>query len=92
MTDDAAGRRSAPKIAADGLDDLTDEVLPALIARLRASRLGELEVRTADWRVRLRRDGKAAGDPVSRPAAAASGGAFRTPSTGTARLYRYLAR
>jgi len=41
---------------APGLDGLTEDVLPALIARLRASRLGELEVRTADWRVRLRRD------------------------------------
>lgn len=35
---------------------LTEDVLPALIARLRASRLGELEVRSDGWRVRLRRD------------------------------------
>jgi biotin carboxyl carrier protein len=41
---------------ATDLDALTDEVLPALIARLRASRLGELEVSSAGWRVRLRRD------------------------------------
>jgi acetyl-CoA carboxylase biotin carboxyl carrier protein len=41
---------------ATDLDALTDEVLPALIARLRASRLGELEVASAGWRVRLRRD------------------------------------
>jgi len=40
----------------DGLEPLTEEVLPALIARLRASRLGELEVRTDSWRIRLRRD------------------------------------
>jgi biotin carboxyl carrier protein len=39
-----------------GLEAVTEEVLPALIARLRSSRLGELEVRTGDWRVRLRRD------------------------------------
>lgn len=39
-----------------GIHGLTEEILPALIARLRASRLAELEVRTADWRVRLRRD------------------------------------
>jgi acetyl-CoA carboxylase biotin carboxyl carrier protein len=45
-----------PETSAPGLDDLTDSILPALIARLRASRLGELEVRTPDWRVRLRRD------------------------------------
>jgi biotin carboxyl carrier protein len=42
--------------ATTGIDDLTTEILPALIARLRASRLGELEVRTSGWRVRLRRD------------------------------------
>jgi biotin carboxyl carrier protein len=34
---------------------LADEVLPALIARLAVSELGELEVRDGDWRVRLRR-------------------------------------
>ncbi len=38
-----------------GLEALTDEVLPALIARLRASRLGELEVRSGGWHIRLRR-------------------------------------
>jgi acetyl-CoA carboxylase biotin carboxyl carrier protein len=37
------------------VEALTDEILPALIARLRASRLGELEVRSDGWRVRLRR-------------------------------------
>ncbi|HSL97438.1 MAG TPA: biotin/lipoyl-containing protein [Candidatus Deferrimicrobiaceae bacterium] len=34
---------------------LTDELLPALIAKLATTRLGELEVREGDWRVRLRR-------------------------------------
>ncbi len=48
-----------------GLYDLADDVLPALIARLRSSRLGELEVRTDAWRVRLRREGV----PVTRTAA-----------------------
>lgn len=58
MSDDPTGqvptreRFSLP----DGLEPLTEEVLPALIARLRASRLGELEVRTDSWRIRLRRD------------------------------------
>jgi acetyl-CoA carboxylase biotin carboxyl carrier protein len=43
----------------DGLEALTDEILPALVARLRASRLAELEVRSDGWRVRLRRDSRA---------------------------------
>ena len=34
---------------------LADDVLPALVARLEASALGELEVRDAGWRVRLRK-------------------------------------
>ncbi|HSM33094.1 MAG TPA: hypothetical protein VK987_03305, partial [Anaerolineae bacterium] len=65
---DQAARRTPPganESPGHALDELTDEVLPALIARLRASRLGELEVRTADWRVRLRRDGS---PRMSRPA------------------------
>jgi biotin carboxyl carrier protein len=45
-----------PAAAIVDLDGLTGEILPALIARLRASRLAELEVRSAGWRVRLRRD------------------------------------
>jgi hypothetical protein len=54
----------------NGLDALADEVLPALIARLRASRLGELEVRSDGWRVRLRRDVSAS---RNRPATPGSG-------------------
>jgi acetyl-CoA carboxylase biotin carboxyl carrier protein len=48
--------------AADGLPGahpltrVTDELLPALVARLGVSGLGEIEVREGDWRVRLRRD------------------------------------
>jgi biotin carboxyl carrier protein len=34
---------------------LTDELLPALIAKLSTTQLGELEVREGDWHVRLRR-------------------------------------
>jgi biotin carboxyl carrier protein len=34
---------------------LTEELLPALIAKLGSTRLGELEVREGDWHVRLRR-------------------------------------
>ena len=72
MTHETAGR--PPASDADepgaGLEGLTEEVLPALIARLRASRLGELEVRTADWRVRLRRDPSARTRAASTPAPA----------------------
>jgi acetyl-CoA carboxylase biotin carboxyl carrier protein len=51
MSDDADGRQVATPFEA-----VIADVIPALAARLRASGLGELEVRTADWRVRVRRD------------------------------------
>jgi biotin carboxyl carrier protein len=52
---------------------LADEVLPALAARLGASGLGELEVRGAGWRVRLRRQpSPAEGSTETTPARAAS--------------------
>ena len=62
MTDEPARRTPAPDIDDPnvGLDVLTEEILPAFIARLRASRLGELEIRSDGWRVRLRRDGAVA--------------------------------
>lgn len=58
MSDEPVGQdpASAGTEPADGIEALTEEVLPALIARLRASRLGELEVRSDGWRIRLRRD------------------------------------
>jgi biotin carboxyl carrier protein len=75
VTDETSGRPAAgddePR---GGLQAVTDDILPPLIARLRASRLGEIEVRTAEWRVRLRRD----------PAAtnrSSSGLAGRSPGT-----------
>ncbi len=37
------------------IDALADELIPALIAKLGASGLGEIEVREGDWRIRLRR-------------------------------------
>ena len=40
---------------------LAEELLPALIARLGASGLGEIELREGDWKVRLRRPAAAAG-------------------------------
>jgi biotin carboxyl carrier protein len=39
------------------IDRLADELLPALVAKLAASGLGELDVREGDWRVRLRMPG-----------------------------------
>lgn len=75
MTDETAARTPASSgdEAMGGLEDLTDDVLPALIARLRASRLGEVEVRTADWRIRLRRDSQASPRSGSPARAAVAG-------------------
>ncbi len=44
----------------DAIDRLAEELLPALIAKLSATGLGELEVRQGGWRVRLRRPADAA--------------------------------
>jgi biotin carboxyl carrier protein len=55
------GGRRADAATADRLADhaaiahLTDELLPALIAKLSTTQLGELEVREGAWQVRLRR-------------------------------------
>src|SRR6186997_1532602 len=64
-----AEERSAAERAADhaAIDRLADGLLPALIAKLGATGLGELEVREGDWRVRLRR-------PADAPVGTASGG------------------
>ncbi|MFP5343527.1 MAG: acetyl-CoA carboxylase biotin carboxyl carrier protein [Candidatus Limnocylindria bacterium] len=61
--------RSAVERAADhaAIDRLTTELLPALIAKLGATGLGELEVQEGPWRVRLRRPAGA------RPAASSPG-------------------
>lgn len=87
MTDEAAPRDGTGEGLDDamGVESLTSEVLPALIARLRAGRLGELEVRTADWRVRLRRDPAARlrGSGVS--AAGAAPAVEEAPTTSVAR-------
>jgi biotin carboxyl carrier protein len=66
---------------------LTDELLPALIARLGVSGLGELEVRNASWRVRLRREA-ASGKPPEAPAVRhadelATGTSHPAPGRGT---------
>jgi biotin carboxyl carrier protein len=49
--------RTAEERAADhaAIDRLSEQLLPALIAKLGATGLGELEVREGGWRVRLRR-------------------------------------
>lgn len=64
--------RSAAERAADhaAIVRLSDELLPALIAKLGATGLGELEVREDAWRVRLRRP---------RDATAAAGSRDRRP-------------
>jgi biotin carboxyl carrier protein len=50
---------NAPEVptAADtaAISRLIDEIMPLLIARFRAGRMGELEVRRAGWHVRVRR-------------------------------------
>jgi biotin carboxyl carrier protein len=46
---------------------LADEVVPALIARLEASSLGELEVREGGWRIRLRREAESVSATVAAP-------------------------
>jgi biotin carboxyl carrier protein len=57
--------RTANERAADhaAIDRLADELLPALVAKLSATGLGEIEVREGPWRVRIRRpaDGEAGG-------------------------------
>ena len=49
--------RSVDERAADhaAIDRLADELLPALVAKLSATGLGEIEVREGAWRVRIRR-------------------------------------
>jgi len=54
---------AAPAADAAAVGRLADEVLPALIARLEASTLGELEIRRNGWRVRLRRSTVDAAQP-----------------------------
>jgi biotin carboxyl carrier protein len=56
------------------IDRLATDLLPALIAKLGATGLGELEVHQDDWRVRLRRPADGAHARDRRPA----GGAART--------------
>ena len=61
--DRTPAERSADHAA---IDRLSTELLPALIAKLGATGLGELEVREGGWRVRLRRPGETGGSSGAR--------------------------
>jgi len=54
-----SGDRTAPQRAADhaAIDRLAGDLLPALVAKLGATGLGEIEIREGPWKVRLRRPG-----------------------------------
>ena len=72
-TDGARGTDATRKADHAGIARLADELLPALIAKLGSTQLGELEVREGDWQVRLRRpygtapgEGRRATDKASR--------------------------
>ena len=58
-TDASVGGAAAPEVPtsadAAAIGHLVDEILPLLIARFRAGRMGELEVRREGWHVRVRR-------------------------------------
>jgi biotin carboxyl carrier protein len=74
MTERTPEERRADHAA---IDRLADELLPALVAKLGASGLGELDVREGAWRIRLRMpaDGRA-----SRRASGPSRGGHQPPS------------
>jgi len=74
MTERTPEERQADHAA---IDRLADELLPALVAKLGASGLGELDVREGAWRIRLRMpaDGRA-----SRRAGGPSRGGHQPPS------------
>jgi acetyl-CoA carboxylase biotin carboxyl carrier protein len=65
-TDDATAERSAGERQADhaAIDRLAGDLLPALVAKLADSGLGEIEIREGSWRVRVRRPG---GDGTGHP-------------------------
>ncbi|MGH2513591.1 MAG: acetyl-CoA carboxylase biotin carboxyl carrier protein [Candidatus Limnocylindrales bacterium] len=60
-------RKEAARLADHAqIESLAADLVPALIAKLGASGLAELEVREGNWKVRLRRppDGQAGGSPT----------------------------
>jgi biotin carboxyl carrier protein len=62
---------SVTRTRREELERLADEVVPILLSRLADSRLGELEVRGGDWRVRVRRTSSAS--PRSGPSSSGRG-------------------
>lgn len=87
-----ARRSDAARLADHAeIDRLAEDLLPALIAKLGASGLGELEVREDDWTIRLRRPadeasggGHKVGDRAARSAGGGSGGPTVNPGSGSA--------
>jgi biotin carboxyl carrier protein len=85
-------REAADRLADHAaIDSLANELIPALIAKLGASGLGEIEVREGDWKVRLRRpaegthaSGRKVGDRGGRATPGAVGGAGAAGVVGTA--------
>jgi biotin carboxyl carrier protein len=101
LPDDAAERAADHAADHAAIERLTDELLPALIAKLGATGLGELEVRQGGWRVRLRRPaGQPAPSRERKPTERKSGergsgdrsdrGADRAPDRATRTLHRPL--
>jgi biotin carboxyl carrier protein len=79
--DDASLRTPEERLADHAaIDHLADELLPALVAKLGASGLGELDVREGSWRVRLRMPGDGRG---ARRGAAPGRGAARSDGHAT---------
>lgn len=74
MSDPQNRRRSEPRSAGErtvdiaAIDHLADELLPALIAKLSATNLGEIEIREGDWKLRLRRPALSAASLAKRQA------------------------
>jgi biotin carboxyl carrier protein len=64
----------------EAIGRLADELLPALIAKLTASGLGEIEVRESGWKARLRKP--AAREEAHRPGRPADGHGHARPSGG----------
>jgi acetyl-CoA carboxylase biotin carboxyl carrier protein len=92
LPDAAADARTADEQAADhaAIDRLTEDLLPALIAKLGATGLGELEVREGGWRVRLRRP--ADGQPPTRSRRPAERSTSDRPERGPDRSTERAAR
>ena len=90
--DDSAERRAADHAA---INRLSDELLPALIAKLGATGLGEIEVREGGWRVRLRQPaGNGSGAPPERKTGERASGdrSERAPDRSSDRAPRTLHR